>query len=256
MALWLGLDWVRGEDWVSQLLEAFPELHEIGLRYLLLIMAGWLRWWIAMFEGLHWKVGNRMYGLAVLAGSLLVVGWGCQSPQTTGYESAEDPNCYPASNVVKDDQSAFHIDPRQPWRIEFGRGSGWHGLDTVKLDQTGHAVLHRLKGGDSWETATLDLPADTVTKVLEAVEANHLLELDKAYHAAVADGTQWVLCIQQQDRRKVVYFNNHFPDQIVRFARKFDEVLSASAGANLRWRAVPSWESRKHEQALWDSINP
>src|SRR5438105_3194243 len=51
-ALWLGVDWVRGEDWILQLLGAFPELHENGIRYSLLIMAGWLGWSIAIFEGL------------------------------------------------------------------------------------------------------------------------------------------------------------------------------------------------------------
>jgi hypothetical protein len=52
-ALWLGVDWVRGEDWVFQLVEASPELHENGIRYSLLIMAGWLGWSIAIFEGLR-----------------------------------------------------------------------------------------------------------------------------------------------------------------------------------------------------------
>jgi hypothetical protein len=52
-ALWLGVDWVRGEDWIFQLLGALPELHENGIRYSLLIMAGWLGWSIAIFEGLR-----------------------------------------------------------------------------------------------------------------------------------------------------------------------------------------------------------
>ena len=43
-ALWLGVDLVRGEDWISQLLGSLPELHENGIRYSLLIMAGWLGW--------------------------------------------------------------------------------------------------------------------------------------------------------------------------------------------------------------------
>src|SRR5438876_52740 len=53
-ALWLGADWVRGENWISQLLAALPELHENGIRYSLLIIAGWLGWSIALFEGLRW----------------------------------------------------------------------------------------------------------------------------------------------------------------------------------------------------------
>jgi glucose-6-phosphate-specific signal transduction histidine kinase len=52
-ALWLGVDWVRGEDWIFQLLAALPELHENGIKYSLLIFAGWLGWSIAIFEGLR-----------------------------------------------------------------------------------------------------------------------------------------------------------------------------------------------------------
>src|SRR5262245_10863279 len=52
-ALWLGVDWVRGEDWIFQLLATLPGLHENGIRYSLLIMAGWLGWSIAIFEGLR-----------------------------------------------------------------------------------------------------------------------------------------------------------------------------------------------------------
>ena len=52
-ALWLGVDWVRGEDWIFQLLVALPEFHENGIRYSLLIAAGWLGWSIAIMEGLR-----------------------------------------------------------------------------------------------------------------------------------------------------------------------------------------------------------
>jgi len=86
-----------------------------------------------------------------------------------GYEPSDSPRNFPATKVVKDDRPAFQISPEEPWRIEFGRGSGWHGLDTVKLDQDGRAVFHRLKSmrqGDafvlSWETATAQFPPDAV----------------------------------------------------------------------------------------------
>jgi hypothetical protein len=48
--LWLSVDLVRGEDWIVQLLAALPELHENGIRYSVLILAGWLGWSIAIFE--------------------------------------------------------------------------------------------------------------------------------------------------------------------------------------------------------------
>jgi hypothetical protein len=171
-----------------------------------------------------------------------------------GYEQYGTPMNHPVSEVKKDDRPAFRIDPKKPWVIEFGRGSGWHGLDTAKLDQDGRLILYRLRE-DRWETAAAQLPPGTVAEVLEAVKANRLLELDRAYHAAVCDGTQWVLSVRQGDREKALYFNNHFPDPIVGFAERFDAVVAGSVGPALRWRAVPSAWARDHERELWQSIN-
>jgi hypothetical protein len=59
-ALWLGVDLVRGEDWIFQLLGSLPELYENGIRYSLLIMSGWLGWSIAIFEGLRRMAIRRL----------------------------------------------------------------------------------------------------------------------------------------------------------------------------------------------------
>jgi len=53
VALWLGVDWVRGEVWIFQLARSLPELHENGIKYSLLIFAGWLGWSTVIFEGLR-----------------------------------------------------------------------------------------------------------------------------------------------------------------------------------------------------------
>jgi len=78
--------------------------------------------------------------------------------------------------------------------------------------------------------------------------------MDKAYHADIYDGTQWVLWIRQGDREKVVYCSNHFPDPIVRFAAWLDANVARSVGPSLKWRAVPALRSRDHERELWQSI--
>jgi hypothetical protein len=103
---------------------------------------------------------------------------------------------------VRNDRRVFTIDHTQPFWLEFGRGSGWHGLDTVKIDQTGCVVLHRLKSGGqenvnvlSWEVARLQLSPEALDEVLKAVESNKVMDLQKAYHENIADGTQWVLWI-------------------------------------------------------------
>src|SRR5256885_12477044 len=111
--------------------------------------------------------------------------------------------------VEKDDRPSFRIDPARPFRVEFGRGSGWHGLDTIKFELGGVVVLHRMKEaekGYAFETATLRLPPDAVADVLKAIDTNDLLGLHKAYHADMHDGTQWVLWIKQGEREKSVYF--------------------------------------------------
>jgi hypothetical protein len=166
-----------------------------------------------------------------------------------------------SGQVEKDDRPAFAIDRTQPFWLEFGRGSGWHGLNTIKLDQTGRVVLHRLKSERrqdvtvlSWEVATLPLPPEAVGEVLKAVEANGLMGLHKAYHEDIADGTQWVLWIKQGEREKSVYFNNSFPAAITRFAEQLDAILARAGLDKMPWQPVPEREARQHEQELWDSI--
>src|SRR5262245_50445076 len=122
----------------------------------------------------------RLRWLWLLLPALLVAVWlfrhrfALTDDGLTGYSPRgvlPDHGNYPVSKVVKDDRPTRRIDPGQPWRIEFGRGSGWHGLETVKLDQDGRVVLHRANSGQ-WATTTLQLSQDAVTRILEAVVAN------------------------------------------------------------------------------------
>jgi hypothetical protein len=156
---------------------------------------------------------------------------------------------------------AFTIDRTQPFWLEFGRGSGWHGLETIKLDQTGRVVLHRMKSTRqddvnvlTWEVATLQLPPMAVAEVLKAVESNGLMGLHKAYHENIADGTQWVLWIKQAEREKSVYFDNSFPATITRFAEQLDVILARAGSDKAAWKPVPERACREHEKELWDSI--
>jgi hypothetical protein len=114
-----------------------------------------------------------------------------------GYLPHGPPDNHPASRVVPDDRPSFRIEPARPWRLGLGRGSGWHGFDTVKLDQTGRVILHRLSSSrrtcllvSDWETATLRLRPAALSEVLAAVEEHRLLELDRAYHASRTASTR------------------------------------------------------------------
>jgi hypothetical protein len=148
------------------------------------------------------------------------------------------------------------LDPERDYHIELGRGSGWHGLDTVKVRSDGTVTLHRMSHPfDRWETATLRLPPTALALVVDAVGQNRLLALKREYHEeSIADGTQWVFWVKQGWREKAVYLSNAFPDQILRFAKALDGILAANGLGTVAWRAVAASNGRHHERELWDSI--
>ena len=166
-----------------------------------------------------------------------------------------------SGRVETDDRPTLTIDRIQPFQLEFGRGSGRAGLDTVKIDQTGRVVLHRMKSDRqqdvtvlSWETATLLLSPEGLAEVLKTLESNDLMRLHKAYHTDVRDGTQWVLWVRQGEREKSVYFDNSFPRAITAFADQLDAILARAGSDKLAWQPVSEQESRQHDRELWDSI--
>lgn len=162
-----------------------------------------------------------------------------------------------SGRVEQDDRPVFRIDPAQPFRLELGRGSGWDGLDTTRIDQDGKVVLYRSRRPEAepqWETAALRLRPESLTEVLKAVESNGLMSLHRAYHSDVRDGTQWVFWVRQGGQEKSVYFNNRFPRSATRFAQQLDGVLDRAGLGTAAWQPVPAGESRQHERELWDSI--
>jgi hypothetical protein len=180
---------------------------------------------------------------------------------SVGYRRAEPPPSGPASRVVVDDRPVFDLDAARQWRIDLGRGSGLDGLETVTVNQSGRLLLYQrtdeLDGTvvrSRWETAADVLPPEAVASVLAAATSNQLTLLRRAYHADVYDGTQWVLRIRQGEHDKAVYFNNHFPERVVRFATKLDEIIATTVGPRLRWRPVVVFDGPPPEHELWESI--
>jgi len=198
--------------------------------------------------------------ISILVGPALVVYWRtCSVPDVPPDPGWMDN--FPLSRTVEDTGPRFSIDTGKPWKIEFGRGSGWEGLDTVKLTDDGKVILHRQTWqaangirSAKWETAQLALPRDAVANVLATVSKTRLLDLHREYHANVADGTQWVLWITQGGNAKSVYFNNHFPSEILQFASSLDEVLVQNGLQTVKWDPVPAGKESQHERQLWDSI--
>jgi hypothetical protein len=158
-------------------------------------------------------------------------------------------SCY-TLRTVRDDRPSFDVDPAQPFVVSLGRGSGWHGLRVVKIQQDGTAIVHRLRPAQS---TTLMIGEDGVADVLRSVSENGLIEMQRAYHDdAIIDGTQWVLLVKQGEAVKSIYFNNYFPRRITAFAQDVEDVLARSGLAQAEW--VPDKEAGAHQKELWDSL--
>ena len=141
-----------------------------------------------------------------------------------------------------------------PFRISLGRGSGLYGLETIAIDENLLAVVHR-ETSAGWETCRVELTINEWGAIVDAIEQNNLFSLDRAYHANVADGTQWVLWIEQNGQSKTVYCNNFFPDQIRKFADEIDIVFDIDDDL-LEWKSVPDKLIGNHDNRLWAAIKP
>ena len=150
--------------------------------------------------------------------------------------------------------SAFDVDPARDFHFEFGRGSAWKGLDTVSFGRNGVVTLFRQDPQESWQRSSLKLDADAIVRIFASVSSEGIMKMPAAYsRTGIRDGTQWILWIEQDGKSKAIYFNNDFPSGISRLAERIDaELASGLAGAE--WTNVPTQESRKHENPLWNII--
>lgn len=154
-----------------------------------------------------------------------------------------------------------HIDFKKPFKIEFGRGSGWHGLDTIKIFSDGKIVIHDIyfeKEKDVTvqycKTTSFILGSKDLKLIIDFIE-RELLSLHEHYHdPGVMDGTQWILWIKQHKKEKVIYFDNNFPDKIIQFSKYLDKIIDEKYSSTLKWEQVSEKKSRKHETDIWRSI--
>jgi hypothetical protein len=157
--------------------------------------------------------------------------------------------------VEPDTRPAFALDVSKPFVIELGRGSGLSGLNVVKVSETGVVELHRIAGGANLETTSLRLSDARVKELANLVNSRRLTGMGRSYSdPRVADGTQWVLWIQQLPSEKSIYFNNAFPGEITGFADRLDALLQEASMANASWTPVPEKQGRDEQAALWARI--
>ena len=79
---------------------------------------------------------------------------------------------------------------------------------------------------------------------------------DTAHHHHVADGTQWVLWIEQLPSSKSIYFNNSFPRKVTAYANGLDALMQKAGLNTVKWTAVPMQERIDQQRALWARIEP
>lgn len=185
---------------------------------------------------------------------------GCSGSEPAPVRGDERARNFPLHKTEPDPDPNMAFDPTRPYRIEFGRGSGYDGLDTIAIDENGQVVLYRMReewdGGlirPRWETASSSLDPQARQRIAELIRDLKLLEMGNAYHADVADGSQWVFWLVQGDEEKTIYFDNHFPEPIQDFAVALDRELNLSEGM-FDWNRVPDELADAHAKELWGSL--
>jgi hypothetical protein len=155
--------------------------------------------------------------------------------------------------ACKYNRTNIKLDITKPFQISLGRGSGWHGLDTIEINQSGIVTLHKMtKNG--WQSGQLKIDNLSLNLILDKFHDLNLLQLNKKYAANVHDGTQWILWTQQSSINKSSYFDNKFPNSIKTFATFIDDILIKQNYNNIKWLTVPLDQARQHEKAIWASI--
>jgi len=172
----------------------------------------------------------------------------------TGGSRAAEPRNHALTRTEPSKTAPFKIDPAKEFFIDLGRGSGMDGLATIAITSDGQVTLHRLKDiqNGQWQNAKTTFDRAAIDRLLAAIESNKLMEMAAQYHADVHDGTQWILWIRQGQSSKAIYFNNHFPEGIRKFAKAVDEEIKRAAIAEDKWQDDP--QPRSHEKAIWESI--
>ena len=153
-----------------------------------------------------------------------------------------------AGHSVSDPAGPLPFDVSQPFKLDFGRGSGMVGLSTIAIAENGETSICRWRKG-TWESASLRLSAQQLNQVAQAVTRHRLPHLAKQYLGTVWDGTQWVLWIRQGTRGKATYFDNNFPASIRDFATELDAILRAAGIDKAQWEP-----SSKQDKELWGAM--
>ncbi|MDB6130362.1 MAG: hypothetical protein JWM04_1469 [Verrucomicrobiales bacterium] len=175
------------------------------------------------------------------------------------------PTSYPLTKSTPDTNAVIILDSAKPFKLRLGYG-GWGRLSTITIDQKGKTVWSRARSevrripiqGDvnmgRWVKADFKLSPESVQCILASVDKLKLLQLDRAYYAAVFDGAQWIFEFEQGSQTKSIYFSNHFPREIQTFAQLLQAEFKKSGVDKVHWSDLPDGSVFEAEQILWNSI--
>lgn len=149
------------------------------------------------------------------------------------------------------------IQPDQKFEIQFGRGSGWHGLDLLRITSDGEAWFEYQTETDNgvWHRKRFHVGDQRLADLRDAINALNPWGMAAAYHGNVHDGTQWVLLVRVDGKSKSVYFDNNFPGRITQFAGFIDRAILEPLAEPIAPEVVPARHHRKHEKDIWASIH-
>jgi hypothetical protein len=172
--------------------------------------------------------------------------WGSDRPDFPLAKSEDDPS---PSRLRSE-----HILGAEGFVFTMGVGSGLSGLDVFRVDAAGNAV-YVFATGDShgdWWRAEFTVAAPMVTHLRKLLVEIDYPSLKRAYHANVADGTQWCIRVDCAGIVKKMYCNNYFPAAAMRLAAAVGgEILPAHGPEIQKARRIWQATARSAAKGLW-----
>ncbi|MFI5380547.1 MAG: hypothetical protein ACHRHE_14720 [Tepidisphaerales bacterium] len=141
------------------------------------------------------------------------------------------------------------------FEFQLGQGSGWHGLDLIKITADGKAVYQYESSSNVWSRKTFQLTAVEMQSLADQVNELKIVALDDYYKANIHDGTQWCLLVKSQGHLKRIYCDNRFPRRIEKLAAFVHEKIIDRAGAKAVAISVPRDQVRDFEAEVWGGTN-
>jgi hypothetical protein len=140
------------------------------------------------------------------------------------------------------------------FEFQLGQGSGWHGLDLLKIPADGMAVYEYQPQRGKWFRKRFSVDKGRLEALIEKIKALNILDMERWYTSGIADGTQWCILIKSGGQQKSIYCDNKFPQPIKDLAAFVHETIIEPLGGRVEAVVVPEREHHNHEKEIWASI--